>query len=231
VKGRKPEPPKQGRIARRKQQAGRAALKAAGPSATAVAVAAAVQEAHAALYLPPVPYAWMTAGGIVALRGRDGIDALRERRAGGKRAMRQRRKFQGTASRREVGRSLSPRAAARRTAGIHAAPVVIGTSRGRAVAGSAEDTYLLAAPPRSGKALALDTPVPTPAGWTTMGELRDGDVIFGFDGQPVKVLRAWEVRYDRPCYEVGDRGRWRAPVVREHQGIPHVRVGPAEVPA
>ena len=29
-----------------------------------------------------------------------------------------------------------------------------------------------------GKALALDTEVPTPFGWTTMGELRPGDVVF-----------------------------------------------------
>src|SRR5712692_2238676 len=28
-----------------------------------------------------------------------------------------------------------------------------------------------------GKALALDTQVPTPYGWTTMGELRPGDVV------------------------------------------------------
>ena len=29
-----------------------------------------------------------------------------------------------------------------------------------------------------GKALALDTPVPTPAGWTTMGDLEPGDQVF-----------------------------------------------------
>ncbi len=61
---------------------------------------------------------------------------------------------------------------------------------------------LIGSIPRMGKALALDTPVPTPGGWTTMGELRDGDPVFGADGQPCKVLKAWPVRYDRPCYEV-----------------------------
>ena len=54
----------------------------------------------------------------------------------------------------------------------------------------------------SGKALALDTPIPTPAGWATMGDLADGDLVFNEAGQPCRVTRAWPVRYDRPCYEV-----------------------------
>jgi len=55
---------------------------------------------------------------------------------------------------------------------------------------------------RHGKALALDTPIPTPAGWTAMGELTDGDLVFDETGRPCRVIRAWAVRYDRPCYEV-----------------------------
>src|SRR5919202_4843503 len=38
-----------------------------------------------------------------------------------------------------------------------------------------------------GKALALDTEVPTPSGWRTMGELRSGDLVFGPEGQPTPV--------------------------------------------
>ena len=53
-----------------------------------------------------------------------------------------------------------------------------------------------------GKALALDTPVPTPSGWTTMGELRAGDVVFDGDGEPTLVLAATEPMRDRPCVEV-----------------------------
>ncbi|HEY2266821.1 MAG TPA: LAGLIDADG family homing endonuclease, partial [Streptosporangiaceae bacterium] len=53
-----------------------------------------------------------------------------------------------------------------------------------------------------GKALALDTPVPTPSGWATMGELAEGDLVFGEDGQPCRVVTAWPVRYGHPCYEV-----------------------------
>lgn len=53
-----------------------------------------------------------------------------------------------------------------------------------------------------GKALALDTPVPTPSGWTTMGALSEGDIIYGGDGRPCRVTAAYAVRHDRPCYEV-----------------------------
>ena len=54
----------------------------------------------------------------------------------------------------------------------------------------------------SGKALALDTPVPTPRGWTTMGEIHAGDVVFDEAGEPCRVTNAWNVRYGRPCYEI-----------------------------
>jgi len=53
-----------------------------------------------------------------------------------------------------------------------------------------------------GDALALDTPVPTPTGWTTMGELKEGDTIIGGDGQPCKVTYAFPIMQDRPCYKV-----------------------------
>jgi replicative DNA helicase len=53
-----------------------------------------------------------------------------------------------------------------------------------------------------GKALALDTPVPTPDGWRTMGSLERGDVVFGADGSPVRVDHAWPVLLGRDCYEV-----------------------------
>lgn len=52
------------------------------------------------------------------------------------------------------------------------------------------------------KALALDTPLPTPTGWTTMGEIREGDTLFDESGQPCAVLEVKEIQYDRPCYEV-----------------------------
>ena len=61
---------------------------------------------------------------------------------------------------------------------------------------------VIAARPALGKALALDTPLPTPTGWTTMGEVRAGDYLIGADGAPVQVVAATGVMLERPCYEV-----------------------------
>ncbi|EMY32702.1 replicative DNA helicase [Arthrobacter crystallopoietes BAB-32] len=61
---------------------------------------------------------------------------------------------------------------------------------------------VIAARPAVGKALALDTPLPTPTGWTTMGEVQAGDEVLAADGTPTLVVAATEVMQDRPCYEV-----------------------------
>lgn len=53
-----------------------------------------------------------------------------------------------------------------------------------------------------GKLLSLDTPVPTPSGWTTMGELRDGDTIFDEQGRTTKVLAAHEVDAAPESYQL-----------------------------
>src|SRR5216683_3148333 len=64
------------------------------------------------------------------------------------------------------------------------------------------DLIILAARTSVGKALALDTPIPTPHGWTTMGELRIRDQVFDDQGQPCTVTYATPVQQDRVCYEV-----------------------------
>ncbi|WP_342780400.1 replicative DNA helicase [Catellatospora sichuanensis] len=61
---------------------------------------------------------------------------------------------------------------------------------------------IVAGRPGLGKALAVDTPLPTPDGWTTMGEVSAGDRLLGADGRPTTVLRAFDVMHGRPCYEV-----------------------------
>ena len=61
---------------------------------------------------------------------------------------------------------------------------------------------IIAARPAIGKALALDTALPTPDGWTTMGEVRVGDRLLGADGRPTTVVAATGVMTGRPCYEV-----------------------------
>lgn len=61
---------------------------------------------------------------------------------------------------------------------------------------------IIAARPGVGKALALDTPLPTPAGWTTMGDVAVGDQLLDANGEPTVVRAATEVMLGRPCYEV-----------------------------
>jgi replicative DNA helicase len=61
---------------------------------------------------------------------------------------------------------------------------------------------IVAARPALGKALALDTPLPTPTGWTTMGEVQIGDELIGADGKPTRVVAATDVMEGRPCHEV-----------------------------
>ena len=61
---------------------------------------------------------------------------------------------------------------------------------------------IVAARPAMGKALALDTPLATPDGWTTMGDVKVGDLLYGADGRPTTVVAATDVLLDRPCYEV-----------------------------
>ena len=61
---------------------------------------------------------------------------------------------------------------------------------------------IVAARPGVGKALALDTPLPTPAGWTRMGDVAVGDELLDADGLPTRVVAATEVMLGRPCYEI-----------------------------
>ena len=53
-----------------------------------------------------------------------------------------------------------------------------------------------------GKALSIATPIPTPNGWATMGDLGVGDFVFDLSGEPVRIKDATAVMFGRPCWEV-----------------------------
>jgi deoxycytidine triphosphate deaminase len=53
-----------------------------------------------------------------------------------------------------------------------------------------------------GKALSVDTEIPTPHGFVRMGDLRVGDDVFTDCGTPVRIKDATEVLLGRPCYEI-----------------------------
>jgi len=61
---------------------------------------------------------------------------------------------------------------------------------------------IMAARPGVGKALALDTALPTPCGWTTMGAIEVGQQLLGADGRAVTVIATTGVLAARPCFEV-----------------------------
>ncbi|WP_425573685.1 replicative DNA helicase [Nocardioides koreensis] len=82
---------------------------------------------------------------------------------------------------------------------------------------------IVAARPAMGKALALDTPLPTPTGWTTMGEVRVGDQLYDAHGRPTTVVAATDVLLDRPCYEVAFSDGSRIVADAEHQWLTETR--------
>jgi phage terminase large subunit-like protein len=63
-------------------------------------------------------------------------------------------------------------------------------------------SFILSMARKNAKALALDTPVPTPQGWRVIGEIRQGDQVFGSNGEPCTVLAESEVFVGKPCYRV-----------------------------
>lgn len=55
---------------------------------------------------------------------------------------------------------------------------------------------------RVGYALALDTPIPTPTGWTTMADLQEGDSVFDDLGNACRVRFKSLVYSNHDCYRV-----------------------------
>ncbi|MDQ3612207.1 MAG: replicative DNA helicase, partial [Actinomycetota bacterium] len=78
---------------------------------------------------------------------------------------------------------------------------------------------VIAGRPGLGKALALDTALPTPTGWTTMAEVAVGDLLLAADGRPTAVVGATEVLVGRPCFEIAFSDGTRVVADAEHQWL------------
>lgn len=81
------------------------------------------------------------------------------------------------------------------------------------------ETMNIVAPPKRGKALAIDTPILTEKGWSTMGELRLGMKVHAHDGTLTEIVAVTEVMYGRPCCRVTTRSGASVIADEEHQWV------------
>lgn len=125
--------------------------------------------------------------------------------------------------------------------------VEVPRKNGKSQLAAALGLYLLVADHEAGAEiyssapLALTTPIPTPRGWTTMADLRVGDVVFDETGNPADVISMSPVFRDRQCYALtfvgGDRiiadadHRWavRSVAVGSLAGMPRAEWRPRAV--
>ena len=52
------------------------------------------------------------------------------------------------------------------------------------------------------KALPLDTKIPSPSGWKTMGDLKVGDYVFSDEGVPIKISAISDIFNNHDCYKL-----------------------------
>lgn len=62
---------------------------------------------------------------------------------------------------------------------------------------SKADVLLFGGEPGGGKLLNVNTPLPTPHGWTTMGEVQEGDDLLDESGLPCRVILKSEVQMEK----------------------------------
>ena len=67
---------------------------------------------------------------------------------------------------------------------------------------SKADILLFGGAPGGGKALDLTTPLATPTGWVTMGDIKVGDTLFDESGGETNVVAISKVMKGRKCYTV-----------------------------
>lgn len=84
-------------------------------------------------------------------------------------------------------------------------------------------TAFLEIPRKNGKALALDTPIPTPDGWRMMGELKVGDKVFDELGKSCNVVAVTEVMHGRECFRVTFSDKTSIVADAEHQWLTETR--------
>lgn len=90
---------------------------------------------------------------------------------------------------------------------------------------------LLAIGRKNGKALALDTPIPTPNGWRTMADIHPGDLVYGSDGAAIRVLAESEIFTDKRCFRVSFSDGSSVVASEDHQWTTRHKYRPWEKPS
>lgn len=80
-------------------------------------------------------------------------------------------------------------------------------------------TWLALAGRGFGKMLALDTPLPTPGGWTTMRNVRVGDSVFDEAGKPCRVTHVHPIQFAAEAYRVQFADGSHLDACAEHQWV------------
>jgi hypothetical protein len=94
--------------------------------------------------------------------------------------------------------------------------VELGEIPGYGVIKSTSDLYIISkAAVNDWKGLALDTPLPTPTGWTTMRKVQVNDEVLGANGLPTKVLGKSEIKNIR-TFTLTFKGGERVVADEEH---------------
>lgn len=85
-------------------------------------------------------------------------------------------------------------------------------------------TAYIEIPRKNGKQLDLNTPVPTPDGWKTVGELRVGDMLFDERGQQCRITDLYPVQESPESYELEFSNGERIKACSDHLWVTSTRV-------
>ncbi len=72
---------------------------------------------------------------------------------------------------------------------------------------------------QTGKAELLTNILPTPTGWTTIGEVKPGDDVLGANGEQIKVVATSDIFKDRQCYTVTFSNHEKITVDENHEWV------------
>ncbi len=79
-------------------------------------------------------------------------------------------------------------------------------------------------PRGNGKALDIETLIPTPQGFKRMADLQVGDQVFDERGQPCTVTAVSDILHERPCYRVNFSTGESMVADAAHEWLTHAQV-------